>query len=130
MTDEDCDKIIELCWWHLGTCELADCIIDCCDIMRGDMNDQDVEIRTLSEMNKALRDDLDYFKAKNGSLETGMFNLERENEQLKQQREELFIRERDTKNEWRELKQENEQLKQEIETLQEQLAHFDIGDDE
>ena len=94
------------------------------------MNDQDVEIRTLSEMNKALRDDLDYFKAKNGSLETGMFNLERENEQLKQQREELFIRERDTKNEWRELKQENEQLKQEIETLQEQLAHFDIGDDE
>lgn len=34
-----------------------------------------------------------------------------ENEQLKEQREELFIRERDTKNEWRELKQENEQLK-------------------
>ncbi len=25
---------------------------------------------------------------------------------------------------------ENEQLKQEIETLQEQIAHFDIGDDE
>lgn len=39
MTDEDCDKIIELCWWHLGTCKLADCIIDSCDIMRGDMDD-------------------------------------------------------------------------------------------
>lgn len=37
--------------------------------------------------------------------------LNNENEQLKQQREELFIRERDTKNDWRELKQENEQLK-------------------
>lgn len=28
-----------------------------------------------------------------------------------------------------ELYYENEELKQEIETLQEQLAHFDIGDD-
>ena len=38
MTDDEyCDKIIELCWWHLGTCELADCIIDSCDIMKGDM---------------------------------------------------------------------------------------------
>lgn len=36
MNDEDCDKIIELCWWHLGTCKLADCIIDSCDIMKGD----------------------------------------------------------------------------------------------
>ena len=26
MTDNDCEKIIELCWWHLATCELADCI--------------------------------------------------------------------------------------------------------
>ena len=33
MTDNDCEKIIELCWWHLATCELADCIIDSCDIM-------------------------------------------------------------------------------------------------
>lgn len=39
-------------------------------------------------------------------------DLLNENEQLKKDREELFIRERDTKNEWRELKQENEQLKQ------------------
>ena len=36
--------------------------------------------------------------------------LVEENEQLKKQREELFIRERDTKNEWRKLKQENERL--------------------
>lgn len=37
--------------------------------------------------------------------------LAEENEQLKKDREELFIRERDTKNEWRELKQENERLR-------------------
>ena len=33
--DDDCEKIIELCWWHLATCKLVDCIIDSCDIMRG-----------------------------------------------------------------------------------------------
>lgn len=37
--------------------------------------------------------------------------LSEENQQLKKQREELFIRERNTKNEWRELKQENERLR-------------------
>ena len=37
--------------------------------------------------------------------------LKQENEQLKQQREELFIRERDTKNDWRELKKKNNQLR-------------------
>ena len=37
--------------------------------------------------------------------------LAEENQQLKKQREELFIRERNTKNEWRELKQENERLR-------------------
>lgn len=41
------------------------------------------------EENEKLKSDLDYFKAKNGSLETGMFNLERENEQLKSENEEL-----------------------------------------
>ena len=41
-------------------------------------------------------------------------DLHEENMQLKQQREELFYRERDTKNEWRELKKENEQLKQKV----------------
>lgn len=43
--------------------------------------------------------------------------LENENEQLKQQREQFFVRERDTKNRWRELKEENEQLKQQIQQL-------------
>ena len=38
-----------------------------------------------------------------------------ENKQLKEQREKLFFRERDTKNRWRELKQENEQLKKQLE---------------
>ena len=42
-------------------------------------------LNELSDENEQLKSDLDYFKAKNGSLETGMFNLERENEQLKQQ---------------------------------------------
>ena len=37
MTDDDCEKIIELCWWHLGTCKLVDCIIDSCDLMRRDL---------------------------------------------------------------------------------------------
>ena len=44
--------------------------------------------------------------------------LAEENEQLKKQREELFIRERDTKNDWRELKQENKQLKHSIKCLE------------
>ena len=35
--ENDCEKIIELCWWHLATCKLADCIIDSCDIMKGDL---------------------------------------------------------------------------------------------
>lgn len=39
MTDDDCEKIIELCWWHLGTCILSDCIIDSCDLMRGNLDD-------------------------------------------------------------------------------------------
>lgn len=45
--------------------------------------------------------------------------LHEENEQLKKDREKLFIRERDTKNEWRELKQENERLKQRLKELEE-----------
>lgn len=45
---------------------------------------------------------------------TQMNTLYEENKQLKKDREELFIRERDTKNDWRELKQENEQLKKEL----------------
>ena len=34
-----------------------------------------------------------------------------ENEELRKDREELFIRERDTKNEWRDLKRENNELR-------------------
>ena len=40
-------------------------------------------IDRLNKENEQLKSELDYFKAKNGSLETGMFNLEKENEQLK-----------------------------------------------
>ena len=43
--------------------------------------------------------------------------LHEENEQLRKDREDLFYRERDTKNDWRELKQENEKLKQENQEL-------------
>ena len=42
-----------------------------------------------SDENEQLKSDLDYFKAKNGSLETGMFNLERENKKLKSVNQEL-----------------------------------------
>lgn len=37
MTDDDCEKIIELCGWYLVTCKLTDCIIDSCDIMKGSL---------------------------------------------------------------------------------------------
>ena len=47
-----------------------------------------------------------------------------ENEQLKKQREELFIRERDTKNNWRELKYENKELKQFKQTVQNTLNQY------
>ena len=43
----------------------------------------------LTAENEQLKFDLDYFKTKNGSLEKGMFNLQRENEQLKQRITEL-----------------------------------------
>ena len=52
------------------------------------------------------------------SYRKDIVSLEEENEQLKKQREELFIRERDTKNDWRELKQENKQLKHSIKCLE------------
>ena len=41
-----------------------------------------------------------------------ILKLEKENEQLKQDRNEMFIRERDAQNELRNIKKENEQLKQ------------------
>ena len=40
-------------------------------------------MNALVDENEQLKEDLDYFKSKNGSLETGMFNLERENKRLK-----------------------------------------------
>ena len=54
-----------------------------------------------------------YLNSRDGCRIANYWNgLYKENEQLRKQREELFIRERDTKNDWRELKQENKQLKQ------------------
>lgn len=41
-------------------------------------------LNQLNDENEQLKTDLDYFKTKNGSLETGMFNLKRENDELKQ----------------------------------------------
>jgi len=43
--------------------------------------------------------------------------LEKENEQLKQDRDEMFIRERDARNELRDIKIENEKLKGEVKRL-------------
>ena len=56
-----------------------------------------------------------------------MNELAEKNEQLKKQREELFIRERDTKNDWRELKQENESLKEENKFLRNKVATYKKG---
>ena len=36
MTDDECDKIRELCYYHLMYCDLDDCLIDAFDIIKGD----------------------------------------------------------------------------------------------
>ena len=45
-------------------------------------------------------------------------DYEKENEELRKDREYMFICERDTKNDWRELQKENEQLKKRISELE------------
>ena len=56
--------------------------------------------------------------------------LEKENEQLKSRIDDYDVALKRLQDLTDKKLKENEQLKQEIETLQEQLAHFDIGDDE
>lgn len=43
------------------------------------------KLKELSEENNQLEEDLDYYKTKCSSLETGMFNLEREYDKLKKE---------------------------------------------
>ena len=68
------------------------------------------EIVKLLNENEQLKSDLDYFKAKNGSLETKMFNLERENKKLNSEnnmlkvtigRNEAYIKRLTSKGRWR-----------------------------
>lgn len=68
---------------------------------------------SLLDLLNNLNDENEQLKKEIISIEKRADKVYDENEQLKKQREELFIRERDTKNDWRELKQENEQLKKE-----------------
>lgn len=44
-----------------------------------------MKLKELSKENNQLEEDLDYYKAKCASLETGMFNLEREYDKLKKE---------------------------------------------
>ncbi len=75
-------------------------------------------ISDLKKENEQLKSDLDYFKAKNGSLETGMFNLGRENGQLKGSLNFCTKNVKRLHNDKKELINENEQLKQQIKQLQ------------
>ena len=54
-------------------------------------------------------------------MEIKITQLSEENEKLKRDRNEMFIRERDTENELRDVKYENEELKQEIKELEKDL---------
>lgn len=49
------------------------------------------KLNELYEKNNQLEEDLDYYKAKCASLETGMFNLEREYYKLKKENQELKL---------------------------------------
>lgn len=69
------------------------------------------ENEELKSFNQDLSENLSVCADKRLAQGEYLTKLNNENEQLKKDREELFIRERDTKNNWRELKQENEQLK-------------------
>lgn len=74
-----------------------------------------IRLNKIVDENEQLKSDLDYFKAKNGSLETGMFNLEREKEQLKKELSDDFNQSNCItvqKSIISDLKKENEQLKQ------------------
>lgn len=96
-----------------------------CDLL----NELHDEIQDLKSFNKDLAEELSACANARISKDDWIETLTEENEQLKKDREELFIRERDTKNEWRELKQENEQLKQDIEYYKiERLALFEYLD--
>lgn len=81
------------------------------------LNNLHEENQDLKSFNEDLAENLSACANARISKDNWIEKLTEENEQLKKQREELFIRERDTKNDWRELKQENELLKSFIDDL-------------
>ena len=89
-------------------------LINRCKTLQKTIND----FIKIEEENEQLKSDLDYFKAKNGSLETGMFNLGRENEQLKSICQDHKDHAIDFKADCVRLEKENEQLKQQVKQLQ------------
>lgn len=66
----------------------------------------------LNDQNQAIVDLYDGCEYWSNKASERITLLEKENEQLKQDRNEMFIRERDAQNELRNIKKENEQLKQ------------------
>lgn len=71
----------------------------------------------LNDQNQAITDLHDGFKYWSDKASERITLLEKENEQLKQDRDEMFIRERDARNELRDIKIENEKLKGEVKRL-------------
>jgi len=73
--------------------------------------------QTLKSRHSLLHDECLEAECDRDSLKKDVISLEKENEQLKKDRNEMFIRERDTKNELRDIKKENKQLKKENKEL-------------
>lgn len=95
------------------------------------VNELNGENKKLKKENLDLSEELDYYKAKCASLETGLFQADRENKQLKMENKELKLlvqswealdEEKDEQLEkqnqaLKKLKKKNEQLKSEINML-------------
>lgn len=71
----------------------------------------------LNDQNQAIVDLYDGCEYWSDKASERITLLEKENEQLKQDRDEMFIRERDARNELRDIKIENEKLKGEVKRL-------------
>lgn len=94
------------------------------------LNELSSENKKLEKENLDLSEELDYYKTKCASLETGLFQAERETEQLRKENKELQgkalswkITASEQIMEQSKLIKENEQLKKENELLKQDLEH-------
>ena len=102
--------------------------------MIDELNRLNIDCNNSEKENEQLKEDLDYFKSKNGSLETGMFNLEREIDQLKiqlqntsDQRDEFGKSARENANRVGQLKKENKHLQKENMELNQVIDNLRCG---